>query len=144
MKPLTIGEIARRAEVGIETIRYYERQGLLLEAGRKSSGYRQFDEGAVRRLRFIRRAKQLGFTLKEIKGLLGLRVDATATRSDVRRQAEAKIEDIIAKIRDLERMKLALQQLMQTCHGDGEAANCPILEALDREDDPTERERSTP
>jgi DNA-binding transcriptional MerR regulator len=100
MKPFTIGEVARRAGVGVETVRFYERQGLLAEPDRKASGYRQYGAEAVSVLRFIRRAKQLGFTLKEIQGLLALRLDAAATRADVRRQARAKLADVEEKIRD--------------------------------------------
>src|ERR1041384_5413921 len=98
MKPLTIGEVARRAGVGVETVRFYERQGLLAEPPRRGSGYRQYDQEAVAVLRFIRRAKELGFTLREIKGLLALRLDASATRAEVRKQAEAKLADIEARI----------------------------------------------
>ncbi|MCH8048022.1 MAG: MerR family transcriptional regulator, partial [Planctomycetes bacterium] len=76
---LTIGQLARRAEVGVETVRFYEREGLLEEPARRPSGYRQYDEGVVDRLRFIRRAKQLGFTLKEIRELLSLRLDPATT-----------------------------------------------------------------
>jgi Hg(II)-responsive transcriptional regulator len=132
MKPLTIGQIARRAEVGVETVRFYERQGLLAEPARKASGYRQYTEDVVARLRFIRRAKELGFSLKEIEDLLTLRVDPVATRADVRRQAEAKVADIEAKIRDLQRMRQALVKLIASCRGDGPMNGCPILEALDR------------
>jgi hypothetical protein len=89
MKPLTIGEVARQAGVGIETVRFYERKGLLDEPQRRASGYRQYDPEAVAVLKFIRRAKELGFTLKEIKGVLGLRLDASATRAEVREQARA-------------------------------------------------------
>lgn len=135
MKALSIGEVARQANVGIETIRYYERQGLLPQPNRKSSGYRQYDKQAVRRLRFVRRAKELGFTLKEIKSLFALQIDSNATRADVRKQAEQKIVLIEEKIRDLERMRQSLTRLLDTCHGDGVASECPILEALDRADD---------
>jgi Hg(II)-responsive transcriptional regulator len=130
VKPLTIGQVARRAGVGVETVRFYERQGLLEEPARKASGYRQYDEEVVARLRFIRRAKELGFSLREISGLLALRHDPTATRADVRRRAEAKIADIEAKVRDLQRMRDALLQLTATCRGHGSVGTCPILEAL--------------
>jgi DNA-binding transcriptional MerR regulator len=90
MKALAIGQVARHAGVGIETVRFYERQGLLAEPERRASGYRQYDGEAVAVLRFIRRAKELGFTLKEIKGLLGLRLDTSATRADVRRHANVQ------------------------------------------------------
>jgi Hg(II)-responsive transcriptional regulator len=127
---LSIGEVARQAGVGVETVRFYERQGLLEEPERRASGYRQYDGEAVAVLRFIRRAKELGFTLKEIKGLLGLRLDASATKAEVRQQAKAKVAEIEAKIADLQRMRDALNKLVQKCHGDGAATGCPILWAL--------------
>jgi Hg(II)-responsive transcriptional regulator len=130
MKTLSVGQVAKRAGVGVETVRFYERQGLLDEPARKESGYRQYGDDAVAVLRFIRRAKELGFTLNEIKGLLALRLDGSATRSDVREQATAKVGGIEAKIRDLQRMRDALSGLIATCHGDGPATGCPILEAL--------------
>jgi Cu(I)-responsive transcriptional regulator len=135
MKALTIGQVARHAGVGIETVRFYERQGLLAEPERRASGYRQYDGEAVAVLRFIRRAKELGFTLKEIKGLLGLRLDASATRADVRRQAKTKVADIEAKIADLQRMRDALLSLINQCHGDGAATGCPILKAMQGKDE---------
>lgn len=130
MKTLSIGEVARQASVGVETVRFYERQGLLAEPERRASGYRQYDEEAVAVLRFIRRAKELGFTLKEIKSLLELRLDTTATRAEVRQQAREKVTDIEAKIADLQRMRDALTKLIKKCHGDGAASGCPILETI--------------
>jgi len=127
---LTIGQLARRADVGVETVRFYEREGLLKEPARRPSGYRQYDEGVVDRLRFIRRAKQLGFTLKEIKELLSLRIDPATTCGDVKSRAEAKLDDIAAKIRSLQRMKRALVKLTKACSGRGAASECPILESL--------------
>lgn len=135
MKPLTIGEVARQAGVGVETVRFYERQGLLEEPERRASGYRQYDVEAVAVLRFIRRAKELGFTLREIKGLLALRLDASATRAEVRQQAKVKVTDIEAKIADLQRMRDVLVKLVKKCHGDGAATGCPILEALQGKED---------
>ena len=126
MKSLTIGEVARQAGVGVETVRFYERQGLLAEPQRRASGYRQYDHEAVAVLRFIRRAKELGFTLKEIKA----RLDATATRAKVREQARAKVADIEARIADLGRMRDVLTKLIKKCHGNGSASGCPILETL--------------
>ena len=131
---LTIGQLARRAGVGVETVRFYEREGLLKEPARRPSGYRQYDEGVVDRLRFIRRAKQLGFTLNEIKELLSLRIDPSTTCADVKSRAEAKLDDIAAKIRTLQRMKRALVKLTKACSGRGAASECPILEALDQGD----------
>jgi Hg(II)-responsive transcriptional regulator len=141
MKALTVGQVAKRAGVGVETVRFYEREGLLDQPDRKASGYRQYDDDAVAVLRFIRRAKQLGFTLKEIKALLALRDDDSATRADVREQATAKITDIEAKIRDLRRMRDALAVLTATCHGDGPATGCPILEALNGDESDGEDRR---
>ena len=144
MKPLTIGEVARRGGVGVETVRFYEREGLLAEPARRASGYRQYGDDAVPCLRFIRRAKTLGFTLKEIAELLALRDAPHATRADVRRQAQSKVADIEAKVRDLQRMRKALMALTATCHGDGPAGGCPILEALARpEDDGPDQSAST-
>jgi MerR family copper efflux transcriptional regulator len=134
MKAFTVGQVAKRAGVGIETVRFYERHGLLDEPERRASGYRQYGDDDVAVLRFIRRAKRLGFTLKEIKALLALRLDGSATRSDVRGQATAKVRDIDAKIRDLQRMRDALSGLVDACHGDGPATGCPILEALNNLD----------
>ncbi len=135
MKPLTIGEVARQAVVGVETVRFYERQGLLEEPERRASGYRQYDEEAVAILRFIRRAKELGFTLREIKALLALRLDNSASRADVRQQAKAKVADIEARIADLQRMREALQKLIKKCHGDCSTTGCPILAALQGQED---------
>lgn len=131
MTSLRIGEVADQAGVGVETVRFYERQGLLEEPNRKASGYRQYDEEAVAVLRFIRRAKELGFTLKEIKALLELRLDSSATRAEVREQAKVKVADIEARIADLQRMKDSLQKLIQACHGKGALSGCPILNALE-------------
>ena len=133
--PLTIGKLARRAGVGVETVRFYERQGLLREPDRRASGYRQYDEAVVDRLRFIRRSKELGFTLKEIAELLDLRHDPAATRSDVRGRVRAKVQDIEAKVRDLLRIKEVLLSLEESCHGHGPAEDCPILAAIDQPDE---------
>jgi MerR family mercuric resistance operon transcriptional regulator len=133
MKPLTIGQVARHAGVGIETVRFYERQGLLEEPARKESGYRQYPEDVVARLRFIKRAKELGFSLKEIKELLALRVDPDTTCAEVKSRAEAKIADIEEKIQALLRIKKALVKLTKACSGHGPTSECPILDALDKE-----------
>lgn len=135
MKALTIGQVAKRAGVGVETVRFYERQGLLEAPERRPSGYRQFDEEIVARLRFIRRAKELGFTLHEIKELLSLKRDPSMTCADVKQQAEAKITDIEAKINSLTRMKQALVKLTRACGGRGTTSECPILDALGGEEE---------
>lgn len=131
MTELTIGQLAKRAGVGVETVRFYERQGLLPEPDRRASGYRQYDPAAAARLRFIRRAQQLGFTLKEVRELLALRDDPDATRANVRGQALAKVADIEARIAALTRMRDALLPLTAACDGHGPAAGCPILQAFD-------------
>ncbi|MEK7281088.1 MAG: heavy metal-responsive transcriptional regulator, partial [Chloroflexota bacterium] len=108
MKPLTIGQVAKCSGLGIETVRFYEREGLLVKPARTPSGYRQFDEEVIARLQFIQRAKELGFTLNEIKELLSLRVDPVTSCEDVRARAEVKIADVEDKIRTLQRVKKAL------------------------------------
>ena len=131
MESLKIGQVARLAEVGVETIRFYERRGLIEEPPRRASGYRQYPPQAVARMRFIRRAKELGFSLQEIKELLELRVDADATCADVKGRANAKILDIQHKIETLESMRAALDELVAACTGSGPLSECPILEAMD-------------
>ncbi len=135
MECLTIGQVAKRAGVGVETLRFYEREGLIAEPARRPSGYRQYPLEAVKRVRFIRHAKELGFTLKEILELLDLRVDPQSTCADVRNRAEHKIADIEQRIANLKRMKTALSRLASRCRGQGPTSNCPILEELDREDE---------
>ena len=132
MNALTIGQVARQAGVGVETVRFYERQGLLEQPARKASGYRQYAGDAVARLRFIRRGKELGFSLKEIGELLALRVGPDASVAEVKRRAEAKIADIEGKIRDLQRTRDALRKLAEACPGHGTLDECPILEALEQ------------
>jgi len=133
MKSLTIGRLAREAGVNLETVRYYERRGLLPKPPRSASGYRLFPSVAAQRLRFIRRAQELGFSLKEIRELLSLRVSRTTTSRDIRARAEAKIVDIEAKIKSLESMKKTLRKVTRVCDGCAPLAKCPILESLDRE-----------
>ena len=131
MTTLTIGKAARLAGVGVETVRFYEREGLLERPHRRGSGYRQYGEEVVARLRFIRRAKDLGFTLAEVKELIALSDDPQATRADLRSRAVAKIADIEGRVRDLLRIKGALETLTASCDGHGGLAGCPILHALD-------------
>lgn len=131
MKALTIGQVARQAGVGVETVRFYERQGLVEEPDRRASGYRQYGGAVVARLRFIRRAKELGFTLKEIGELLALRVEPATTAADVKRRAEEKLADIEERIRTLRRMKKALTALTAACSGRGSTEECPILRAIE-------------
>jgi MerR family mercuric resistance operon transcriptional regulator len=130
MENFTIGQLARRARVNIETVRYYERRGLMPEPPRRESGYRQYSQTDIARIQFIKRAKELGFSLKEILALLSLRVDPHTTCGDVKRRAEVKIADIDQKIKDLQRMRMALATLAAACKGEGPSSACPILEAL--------------
>src|SRR5260370_3287037 len=131
---LRIGEVAERGGVNLQTIRYYEREGLLPEPPRLESGYRMFPESTVRRVRFIKRAQELGFTLAEIRELLALRLDRHRSSSEVRTLAESKISGIEAKIRTLKAMKKALSGLTSQCSGCGPASDCPILESIESEE----------
>src|SRR5712692_7190503 len=112
---ISTSELAKRGGVNLETIRYYERQGLLSKPPRSAAGYRLFSPESVRRVRFIKRAQELGFSLKEIKELMALRIAPGSTRADVRKRAEAKIADIEQKAAHLRAMKKALMCLIETC-----------------------------
>lgn len=136
MSTLTIGKVAQRAEIGVETVRFYEREGLIDEPPRLSSGYRQYPEETVVRLRFIRHAKELGFTLREIKELLNLRSDGKRSCGEVRSLAEAKIADIEEKIALLQRMRTTLGELVVSCKSNKKTEPCPILRAIEKEDRP--------
>ncbi|MBY0230338.1 MAG: heavy metal-responsive transcriptional regulator [Gemmataceae bacterium] len=132
MASLTIGQVAKKADVGVETIRFYEREGLLAPPARRGSGvgYRQYGQEAVERLLFIVRAKGLGFALSEIKELLRLHADQGAARSEVKRRAEEKAAAIAERIADLGRMQEALAKLIAACDGEGPLDGCPIIAAL--------------
>jgi MerR family mercuric resistance operon transcriptional regulator len=127
---LTIGKIARSAELAIDTVRYYEREGLIEKPARSASGYRNYRPEIVARLRFIRQAKELGFTLSEIKELLSLRAMPGRSSGDVKARAEAKIADIERRIAALRGMKRALTQLTAACTGCGPVSECTILEGI--------------
>jgi MerR family copper efflux transcriptional regulator len=127
---LTIGTVAKRAGVPIDTIRYYEREGLLPEPLRRASGYRSYNESAIKRLRFIRRAKELGFMLEEIRDLLALSTDRRGGVRAVRKRAEQRLASIDARIAELMRIRAGLQQLIEVCPGHGDPEQCPILRAL--------------
>jgi MerR family copper efflux transcriptional regulator len=130
MNGLTIGDVAKQAKVRIETLRYYEREGLVASPPRSLSNYRLYPEDTVRRVQFIKRAQELGFSLKEIKEFLCLRVDPTTSCADVRARALEKITTIEEKMRALKAMKHALTQLVEECPGQGAVTDCPILESL--------------
>lgn len=131
MELLKIGEVARRGGVRVDTLRYYERMGLLEEPTRRPSGYREYRPSVLPRLHFIRRSKELGFSLRETRELLGLRVSKDRSCADVRETAEAKLAAIEAKIRDLQRMRRALKKITESCSGEGPTSECPILDALE-------------
>jgi len=131
MKSLTIGQLAKEAKVNVETVRYYERRGFMPEPPRRESGYRQYSQDSVARIRFIKRAQELGFSLKEISELLSLRIDPDTTCGDIKKRAELKVTDIRGKIRTLQGMKRALAKLVSSCRGRGPTSECPILEMLD-------------
>ena len=135
MNGLTIGRLAKEAGLGIETVRFYERQGLIEPPPRTDSNYRIYPEEEITRLKFIKRAKNLGFTLNEIKDLLALRRDPHATKADVKNRTRVKIEDVTRKIHDLTRIKEALEHVYNACNGHGPLDECPILKALDTNGD---------
>ena len=126
-----IGELADASGVGVETVRFYEREGLLPEPPRTGAGYRVYDAAAVRRVRFILRAKALGFTLAETKELLELRVTDPAACGDVEATARSKIADVEARIRELERIRIVLGDLVRACARNEQTGECPILDALE-------------
>lgn len=130
---LTIGRLARAAGVGVETIRFYEREGLLPAPARTASGYRQYPLDTVDRLGFIRRAKHLGFSLGEIRELLGL-AHANGERARVKAITEQKLAGIERRIEELSRMRAALAELNRQCSGHGPVEGCPIIEALTDEE----------
>jgi len=131
METLSIGQVARQAGLSVEAVRFYEKQRLIEPPPRSEAGYRQYPAKAVRRLKFIQRAKQAGFTLKDIGGLLALRREPGASCADVQLRATRKVEQVERKIRDLECIRDALGRLILRCSGRGDLSDCPILEALE-------------
>jgi Hg(II)-responsive transcriptional regulator len=128
---MRIGDVAARAGVNTQTLRYYERRGILGEPRRSSSGYREYPTDTVRLIRFIKRAQELGFTLNEIEELITLRQTTPKRRAKVRELAAAKMRDIDEKLARLQAMRSALYTLVEGCACGGETLTCPILEALD-------------
>lgn len=128
---LTIGELATRAGVNIQTVRYYERRGLMPKPARTRAGYRQYRPEAADRLRFIRRAQDLGFSLDEITELLALRVRHASACATVEARAREKIAVVDRKIGELERMKRTLERLTAACERREPTSECPILEVLE-------------
>lgn len=136
MSEFTIGQLARQAGVAVETVRFYERRGLLKEPPRRPSGYRQYSQEGVSRLRFILVAKELGFSLREVQELLKLRGDGGALCSEVRSRVELKIAAVAEKINSLGCVKNALEALLEECKANQHLAECPLLEALDQRAEP--------
>lgn len=132
---MTIGELAKACGVGVETLRFYERSGLIADPRKKGVGYRDYPPTVVRRVKFIKQAQALGFTLKEIADLLAIRISPTTTCADVRAKAQGKILDIQEKVRILRSFEAALEQLVSQCSGSGPASDCPILDAIETASD---------
>ena len=130
---LKIGQLAKQVGVNIETIRYYERLNLLAPMSRLPSGYRLYNRDSQRRLRFIKNAQALGFTLHEIEELLDLRASSKARCGDIQRKAEAKLKHVEAKVRDLQSLEAALRRLIRTCRAGQPTDHCPILQSLEEE-----------
>ena len=130
---LTIGQLAKMASVNAQTVRYYERRNLLQPTDRKASGYRVYSDEALRRLRFIKNAQALGFTLREVTDLLNLRVSSVARCGTIQVKAQAKLRQVEAKTRDLLALSRALKSLIRTCRAGEPTDRCPILNRLDKE-----------
>lgn len=130
MKYLTPGQVAKDARVNIETLRYYERRGLLPEPRRRPSGYRQYAPDIVSRIRCIKRAQELGFSLEDIKELLSLKPDTDTPAIKLRRRAETTLSSINGKLADLQRMKRALERFIRQCDGEKTVQPCFLVEAF--------------
>ncbi len=133
MEYLTTGRLAKEAGVKIDTVRYYEKRGLLPKPPRKESGYRMFREDAVKRIIFIKHAQEIGFSLHEIEELLFLRVSSKTTCREVKKKTEAKIAEVDEKIQNLQRIKRALEKMADICRANKRIGDCPILDMLDVE-----------
>lgn len=131
MDNLSIGQLARAAGVTVETLRFYEKQGLLATPQRTDSGYRQYPPDSIKRVRFIQHAKQVGFTLNDIGELLALRQGKNTSCADIKARATHKIDQVERKIKELERISDALSRMTQKCSGSGSLSDCPILEELE-------------
>ena len=131
---MRIGALAEAAGVNVPTVRYYERRGIIPRPPRTASGYRQYDPAVLDRIRFIKRAQELGFTLEEISDLLALRVHHTRACAAVEKATRAKLDDVEAKIRDLQRLRDVLRRLVRSCQDREPTNDCPILAVLDERD----------
>lgn len=133
MEVLTIGKLARRGGVNLETVRYYERRGLMVQPDLQQSGHRVYSTTDVRRLRFIRSAQQLGFSLAEIKAILDIGTEQASDCGEVARQIDAKIFEVDVKITELRTIRRTLSEVRKSCDGRHVPSKCPIIEALGRE-----------
>lgn len=134
-KGMKIGELAALSRLSVDTIRFYEKQGLVPAPLRTAANYRLYNADTPRRLVFIRKARDLGFTLSEIAGLLQLAEDHTAQAGDVKERAEGKLRDLKRRIREMEQMRRSLEKLVHACSGEGPGATCPILAALTEDEE---------
>lgn len=129
MNGFTIGKVAKAAGVGVETIRFYEKKGLIEQPQSKGT-YRNYPKSVVSRIRFIKRAQELGFTLIEIRELLSLADQPNEDRAAVKAIVQRKVSSILQKIADLEKAEAKLSSLVEQCSGEGPIHNCPIIEAF--------------
>ncbi|GHE03970.1 hypothetical protein U879_21160 [Defluviimonas sp. 20V17] len=133
MTGCSIGRAARATGVNVETIRFYERRGLVPQPPRPTQGYREYGAETIERIRFIRHAQQIGFSLNDIRELLALRTDPGSDCSEVRLRAVAKLGDVNAKICRLQQMRAALETLIAACPGQGAVGSCSILNEIARQ-----------
>jgi len=137
----TIGQLAKLAGIDVQTVRYYEKRKLLSPSSRRPSGYRIYDHEVVTRLRFIRNAQGLGFTLREIGELLSLRATTGTRCEDVQRKAEAKLQCLETKLKDLQALVRALRSLIRTCRAGQPLNRCQIVNQLEKQHRPTVQTR---
>lgn len=133
-----IGQIAKQAGVHVETIRFYERKGLINQPPRRTGGYREYPQETIIRIRFIKRAKKLGFSLPDIAELLSLKANPQATCADVKKRTEDKISAIHERLADLQKIKKVLEELVTACKGYGPLNMCPILESFESSEEKEE------
>jgi DNA-binding transcriptional MerR regulator len=133
---LTTGQVALLAKVNLQTVRYYERLGLLAPDGRRPSGYRQYSPEAVQRIRFIKRSQELGFKLEEIRGLLELRAHPNASCEAVRRKTEGHLSLVLERKAHIARVESILRDMIGQCHEGNLPEGCPILRSLDEDEIP--------
>ena len=134
MMLLNIGQVAKETGVTVETIRFYEKQGLIAAPRRSDAGYRQYPTETLKRIRFIQHCKEVGFTLKDIGELLALRQEPGTSCTEIKLCTMQKIEEVDQKIRDLNRIRDALARMIMKCSGQGALSECPILEELELDD----------